>query len=174
MKPQRRCPAPPGALRPVLRLRGRRGPAHVQVLLQHLLPELGHLRLPVLLLLPQPPLPRQPLLLLVGALDEQGRGSAAAREREEAVVGEEAGHWVVGSGRRVQGVLHGLGRLQARILQLLCRGERPSQRVSALRPAWAPGRALPCSYGSDTKAAHRCSCMQAWLPGTAAGLGVAS
>lgn len=122
-------PSPtPGALRPVLRFRGDGGPAHVQVLLQHLLPKLRHLRLPVLLLLPQPPLPCQPLLLLVGALDQQGRGGAAARQREDAVVGQEAGHGVVGGGCGVQGVLHGLRCLQARLLQLLCGGEKPPQQ----------------------------------------------
>lgn len=136
-------PGPPGTLRPVLRVRGRRRPAQVQVLLQHLLPELRHLRLAVLLLLPQPPLPRQPLLLLVGALEEQGRGRTAARQREEAVGGEEAGHGVVRGGRRVQGVLHGLGRLQARVLQLLCGGERLSRRDLSARLSPSPLPVLP-------------------------------
>lgn len=111
---------PPGALRPVFHLCGHRGPAQVQVLLQHLLPELGHLGLAVFLLLPQPPLACQPLLLLVGALDQQGCGSTVSREREDAVAGDKAGHGMVRGRHWVQGMLHRLGCLQAHILQLLC------------------------------------------------------
>lgn len=57
------------------------------------------------------------------SLEKWCGNGAAARQREDAVVGEEAGHGVVGGGRGMQGVLHGLRCLQARLLQLLC-GER--------------------------------------------------
>lgn len=108
-----------------------RGTPYVQVLLQHLLPELRDLGLPILLLLAQPALPGQPLLLLVGAVDEQRRGRAAPGQREHAVVGDEAGHRVVGARWRVQRVLDGLWRGQHRVLEFVCggKGEMESQGV---------------------------------------------
>lgn len=138
----------------MLGVRGCRRPAQVQLLLQHLLPELRHLRLAVLLLLPQAPLPRQPLLLLVGALQEQGRGRAAARQREEPVAGEEAGRRVGRGGRRVQGVLHRLGHLQARVLQLVCGRGGPSGRGGVLalgsaRPSLEKGAPFPVRPGQE-------------------------
>lgn len=89
-----------------------RGAPHVEVLLQHLLPKLRDLRLPIFLLLAQAALAGQPLLLLVGAVDEQRRGRAAPRQWEHAVVGDQAGHGVVGGRRLVQRVLDGLRRRQ--------------------------------------------------------------
>lgn len=96
----------------MLRLGLARGAPHVEVLLQHLLPKLRDLGLPIFLLLAQPALPGQPLLLLVGAVDEQRRGRAAPRQREHVVVGDEAGYGVVGGWRLVQWVLDGLRRRQ--------------------------------------------------------------
>lgn len=122
----------PGVLGPVLGLSLARGTPYVQVLLQHLLPELRDLGLPILLLLAQPALPGQPLLLLVGAVDEQRRGRAAPGQREHAVVGDEAGHGVVGARWRVQRVLDGLRRGQHRVLEFVCSAGR--QRLHRLAP----------------------------------------